>query len=76
MIGLLLPLWLNLRPTTPAEHHDAPGIRYMMPRPDSRAIAIEPDPRLCTVATHSRGLVIEADSRALAVPPDRRELHH
>ncbi len=58
MIGLLLPLWLNLEgggAPVPV-HHDAPGERYLNCDPELRALRVE------------------SENRILAVDPERREL--
>lgn len=56
MIGLLLPLWLNLEAGgAPApDHHDAPGERYMMCDADSRALFVESDERALFVDSSPR----------------------
>ena len=60
MIGLLLPLWLNLGGGGGGAppHHDAPGDRLLAVRPDNRSIQVEAD---------ERRLPVEADDRTIPV---------
>lgn len=60
MIGLLLPLWLNLESGGgPAPvHHDAPGIRKIPVIPESRTIDVLAENRLLAVPAENRVILV------------------
>jgi hypothetical protein len=67
MIGLLLPLWLNLSggggPVAPV-HGDAPGDRLIPVKGGSRVIAVACESRVIPVRTESRVMLVSLDDEA------------
>ncbi len=67
MIGLLLPLWLNLDggggPVTPT-HGDAPGDRLIPVRGESRTIPVLAESRVIPVPAESRVMLVSLDDEA------------
>ena len=57
VIGLLLPLWLNLESAGPAPtHHDAPEERYLAVAAECRTFAVDGEVRTLDVPPEKREL--------------------
>jgi len=55
MIGLLLPLWLNLESSATAPtHHDAPEERYLVVSADIRTLEVDGETRMLAVSPEKR----------------------
>jgi hypothetical protein len=67
VIGLLLPLWLNLDGgggPAPVEHGDAPGVRFMGVRAPVRVIGVPGSARSVAVPAESRVIIVQLDDEA------------